>query len=473
MGVEHIDVRVVPLERLSPLIGEERREALLALAAKASERLRGIRILNVNSTAAGGGVAELLQTLLAYGQGAGIDTRWAVITGSERYFEITKRIHNHLYGTVGDGGPLGRGEARDYEQIARRDADELFALIRANDIVMLHDPQTAPLVEPMRDAGARVVWRCHVGIDEQNEASEAAWDFLRPYIEPANAFVFSRAEFAPPWLPRDRLVVIAPSIDPFSAKNEPMDPELVTRTLRQVGLLTADGPGDPCEFTRRDGGRGVVTRHVDLVATATIPADVPLVVQASRWDALKDMPGVTLGFADHLVATTDAHLLLAGPEVSGVADDPEASGVLTACRELWEKLSARARERIHLACVPMSDTDEAAAIVNAIQRHATVVVQKSLAEGFGLTVSEAMWKSRAVVGSAVGGICDQIVDGESGVLLASATDLDAYGRAVGSLLNDAAETHRLGINARDRVRELFLPDRHLTQWAATFERLTA
>jgi len=186
---------------------------------------------------------------------------------------------------------------------------------------------------------------------------------------------------------------------------------------------------------------------------------------------LKDMPGVMLGFADHLVDTTEAHLLLAGPEVSGVADDPEASGVLAACRQLWEKLPPRARDRIHLACVPMSDIDEAAAIVNAIQRHAAVVAQKSLAEGFGLTVAEAMWKARAVVGSNVGGISDQIVDGESGVLLGAATDLDGFGLAVESLVADAAEAGRLGANAQDRVRELFLPDRHLAQWAETFERL--
>jgi len=145
--------------------------------------------------------------------------------------------------------------------------------------------------------------------------------------------------------------------------------------------------------------------------------------------------------------------------------------VLATCRQLWEKLSSRARDRIHLACVPMSDIDEAAAIVNAIQRHAAVVAQKSLAEGFGLTVAEAMWKARAVVGSNVGGISDQIVDGESGVLLGTATDLDGFGLAVESLLANATEASRLGANAQDRVRELFLPDRHLAQWAATFERL--
>jgi trehalose synthase len=172
-----------------------------------------------------------------------------------------------------------------------------------------------------------------------------------------------------------------------------------------------------------------------------------------------------------LAETTGAHLLLAGPEISGVADDPEASGVLEACRDLWSNFSAPVRARIHLACVPMTDADEAAAIVNGLQRHATIVLQKSLAEGFGLTVAEAMWKSRTVVGSSVGGICDQIVDGESGRLLADPVDLRAYAGAIAALLDDETEAARLGANARERVREQFLPDRHLTQWATTFDRL--
>ena len=346
--------------------------------------------------------------------------------------------------------------------------------MRPGDVVMLHDPQTAALVAPMREVGARVVWRCHVGIDEQNDASELAWSFLRPYIEAAHAFVFSRAQFAPPWVPRERLVVIAPSIDPFSAKNEPMDADLVRRTLRHVGVLTMDGLGAPCEFTRRDGSRGRRRpRVVDLVGTSEVPADAPLVVQASRWDALKDMPGVMLGFAEHCDAMTDAHLLLAGPEVNGCGRRPRsrrrAARVPLA---VGEACTSDPRRVFISSCVPMDDSDEAAAMVNAMQRHATVVVQKSLAEGFGLTVAEAMWKSRPVIGSAVGGITDQIVDGETGVLLPDPTDLTAYTRT----LRIAARRRIRGCtNGRERsrrVRECFLPDRHLAQWAALFDHLT-
>jgi trehalose synthase len=201
------------------------------------------------------------------------------------------------------------------------------------------------------------------------------------------------------------------------------------------------------------------------------PPDVPIVLQASRWDTLKDMPGVMLGFAERLAGLGDAHLMLAGPEAIGVADDPEAMGVLEECRTIWRRLPARARERIHLVCVPMADPDEAAAIVNALQRYATVVVQKSLAEGFGLTVAEAMWKGRPVVGSAVGGIIDQIVSGETGWLLADPTDLDEYANAIGRLLADRAGADRMGAGGQQRARSHFLADRHLSQWAELFARV--
>ena len=167
-------------------------------------------------------------------------------------------------------------------------------------------------------------------------------------------------------------------------------------------------------------------------------------MQASRWDGMKDMAGVMEGFAHHVDPALRAHLVLAGPAVTGVADDPEAAQVYHDCIDRWRRLPHEARSRVHLACTPMADPDEAAAIVNALQRRATVVVQKSLAEGFGLTVAEAMWKVRPVVASAVGGIVDQIDHGEHGLLLDDPHDLGAFGSAVEELLRDPAEAARLG-----------------------------
>jgi trehalose synthase len=209
-----------------------------------------------------------------------------------------------------------------------------------------------------------------------------------------------------------------------------------------------------------------VNRHVDILQTGPPPpVGAPFVLQASRWDSLKDMRGVMEAFAEHVVPASDAHLVLAGPAVHGVADDPEAAEILADCIAGWRALPHSARSRVHLACVPMTDPDEAAAIVNALQRHCTIAVQKSLAEGFGLTVAEAMWKSRPVVATAVGGIVEQVVDHETGRLVADPTDSVAFGAALCELLADPAEAARLGVNGRERAAEHFLGDRHLEQWA--------
>jgi len=266
--------------------------------------------------------------------------------------------------------------------------------------------------------------------------------------------------------------VIAPSIDPFSAKNEPMSHRNVRLALGYVGLLQGDGTPPAVPFARRDGSPGRINRHVDTVQSGPpAVAEAPLVIQASRWDAMKDMAGVMEGFAEHVDPALGAHLVLAGPAVTGVADDPEAAAVYEDCVERWRRLTHALRGRVHLACVPMSDPDEAAAIVNALQRHASVVVQKSLAEGFGLTVTEAMWKSRPIVASAVGGICDQLDHGEHGLLIEDPRDLRAFGRAVEELLRDPEEAARLGENARARAGAEFLGDRHLEQYGRLFAGL--
>jgi len=467
-----VEVQALDAARLEPLIGGERMAAFERAAEAVRAALGGRVVWNVNSTAAGGGVAEMLQTLLAYVRGAGIDARWLVISGDSEFFAITKRIHNGLYGSPGDGGPLGPAERRHYEDVARRNEAELLALVRPGDLVIVHDPQPAGLAGAIERAGANVVWRCHIGRDAPNEWTERAWSFLRPYLEPVETYVVSRHAFAPPWAHPDTTHVIPPSIDPFSAKNEPMSHRNVRLALAYVGVLDGDGSPPTIRFARRDGSPGRIARHVDVVESGpAVPPEAPLVLQASRWDWLKDMAGVMEGFAEHVDPSLGAHLVLAGPSVTGVADDPEAVEVFDDCVARWRALPHAARGRVHLVCTPMADPDEAAAIVNALQRHATVVVQKSLAEGFGLTVAEAMWKARPVVGSAVGGIADQIVDGEHGRLVRDPADLAAFGAVVETLLRDPVGAAELGERARERASLEFLGDRHLIQYARLFERL--
>jgi trehalose synthase len=455
--VMHVPFATLEPQRLAAVVGPERAGQLLAAADAVRERLDGRRIVNINSTATGGGVAELLQTLLGYSRGAGVATDWLVIRGDPAFFATTKRIHNWLYGHDGDGGALGKAERRAYERTLDANTDGILAAVQPGDVVIVHDPQPAGLVPALVRHGARVVWRCHVGFDGRNEWTARGWRFLRPYVESAHAFVFSRAAFAPSYVPRDRLATIAPSIDPFSPKNIQLSAAEVTSALAAAGLVARPRPVSSAH----------VVRPAQVLREGPAPgARAPLVVQISRWDRLKDMGGVLQGFVGHVPHETGAHLVLAGPAFSGIADDPEAASVWEETVELWEGLPARERSRVHLALIPMDDPVENASIVNALQRHAAIVVQKSLAEGFGLTVAEAMWKARPVIGSAVGGIVDQLVDGESGVLLADASDLAAFGRAVAALLAEPRERTRLGRNAKRRATERFLPDRHLLDYAA-------
>jgi trehalose synthase len=339
--------------------------------------------------------------------------------------------------------------------------------------VLLHDPQAAGMAEGLRAAGAHVVWRCHIGRDTPTELTEVGWNFLEPYVSQADATIFSREAYGPRWLDRRRSRIIPPSLDPFSTKNVKLPLADVDATLRYAGLVARPGEQGSLAFGRRDGSSGTVRAHGNLVVAGdTVPGDVRVVVQISRWDRLKDMAGVLTAFATSLSRLpSDIHLMLVGPDVLGVSDDPEGAEVLFECVDLWKTLPIQARQRVHLISLPMDDVDENAHLVNALQRHASVVVQKSLVEGFGLTVTEPMWKNRPVVASAVGGIQDQIVDGESGLMLADPADLAGFTDLIATVLDDDNLAQRLGDAAGKRVRDQYLGDRHLIQYTELFNEL--
>jgi trehalose synthase len=472
-GMREVEIDAIPLARLAALLAPERVEKLNRYTVLAQQLLRGRVVWSVNATARGGGVAEMLQALLAYARGAEVDARWLVLSADNEFFAITQRVHNLLHGAPGDGGPLGEAERAHYREVAERNVEMMRSVVKAGDIVLLHDPQPAGMVEGLRDAGAHVVWRSHVGRDTPNEYTEQAWDFLREFIEPADAFIFSRAEYAPSWIPTEMVRLIPPSLDPFSAKNATLDPADVATTLRVAGLVDTPPTGGSLQFTRRDGTQGEVRRHAGLLREGgVVPGSAQVVLQVSRWDRLKDMQGVLTGFARQLDQMPEtAHLMLVGPDVSGVADDPEGAEVFEECMAAWRALPAPARNRVHLCSLPMDDVDENAHLVNALQRHAAVVVQKSLVEGFGLTVTEPMWKARPVIASAVGGIRDQIEDGVSGILLTDPNDLDTFGKHVREVLYDEELGRRLGTAAQARVQDRFLGDRHLIQYVELFQTL--
>jgi trehalose synthase len=468
VAVEPVPIAPASPERFRALVGDDYSQVEEAIAA-ARSLLAGRVIWHVNSTARGGGVAEMLQSLLAYARGAGVDARWVTIGGDEDFFRVTKRIHNRLHGAIGDGGELGKPERDVYERGLIETASALTMLIREGDLVYLHDSQTAGLVPHVKAGGVNVVWRCHVGVDHPNDLVRDAWSFLLADVKEADAYVFSRRTFAWEGLDEEKLWVVPPSIDAFSPKNEDLDPVAVRSILNVTGLAHGDH-FNRALYLRQDGSQARVDRAAELDQDGPIVEGAPLIVQVSRWDRLKDPAGVLRCFVEY-VRNPQAHLLLAGPSVAEVADDPEGAEVLEEVRAARERVPSETRARVHLASLPMDDVEENAAMVNAIQRRADVVLQKSLAEGFGLTVAEAMWKSRPVVAGRIGGIQDQIVDGESGLLVDDPADLAAVGEAVDLLLADPARANAIGAAARERVRKSFLGTRHLVQYMRLIGRM--
>ncbi|HEX5189216.1 MAG TPA: glycosyltransferase [Streptosporangiaceae bacterium] len=455
--------------QLTPVIGAERRDRLTEAAGQFRRQLRDRTLWNVSSTAVGGGVAEMLHVLLGYVEGEGIASRWMVITGDAEFFVITKRLHNQIHGQVA-GGPLTAAQISHYEHMLAANAAELLELIRPGDLVLLHDPQTAGLAEPLARAGALVAWRCHIGVDWQNEVTAGAWNVLRRYLAHADGFVFSRREYVPAWIPGEKVTIIPPSIDPFSPKNQHLGDETVQGILARIGVLGGTAPGGPAAFIGRDGSEESVTRPAEITAEELPGPDDQLVIQVSRWDQLKDMAGVMRGFADYVATAGPGVLLLVGPAVAGVADDPEGAAVFAHCLLQWRALPALVRARVMLVTLPLDDADENAAMVNALQRHASVIVQKSLAEGFGLTVAEGMWKGRPVVGSAVGGIIDQIPAG-AGVLLADPRDLAAFGSQVRWLLDEPGTAAAMGAAAEAFISENYVGDLHLLRYGRMFSAM--
>jgi trehalose synthase len=476
MTVREVNVPSLSLERLRGAIEPGAWTRFEAGLRRGQELLGDRQIWNVNSTSSGGGVAEMLWSWIGLARGLGVEMHWLTIVGSAEFFTLTKRLHNYLHGELGDGGELGEAERLAYDRVSEENAKSVIDRVGAEDVIFLHDPQTAGLIPGLVGAGRTVVWRCHIGADERNELTAAAWDFLAPYVSKADAVVFSRQAFVPDFCEGMPTAIVPPSIDVSSPKNQEMDRGTARAILWQAGLLASAGDGGDAApiYRRPDGSEARVERRCEVAGEGELPGpEARLVVQVSRWDRLKDPVGVMHGFAAVIGAGHDAWLVLAGPSVGSVTDDPDGAAVLAEVEADWRRLSDGVRARVLLACLPMEDLDENGAIVNALQRQAAIIVQKSLKEGFGLTVTEAMWKARPVVATAVGGIVDQIEDGVTGVLLRNPLDLQQFATATGDLLANPERAAAIGEAARESVRANFLEDRHTLQYVELLERLTA
>lgn len=387
------------LDAYRSLVGDEEIDELRRLA----KPLRGAEIQHVNSTAVGGGVAEILARLVPLMGQLGLRARWDVIDGTPRFFEITKAFHNALHGMDAELAP---------EMLAHFDevTQANLGLIQADaDFVALHDPQPVGLTRARKPGRGKWVWRCHIDL---SEADPRVWGFLRPQVERCDAAIFHLPDYAQQLAMPQYLIM--PAIDPFSAKNEELPAEEIRRVVEGFQI-------DPAR---------------------------PIVLQVSRFDRLKDPVGVVRAF--QLARTWhDCQLVLAG---GGAADDPEGARVLAEVREVAGK-----DPDIHLLDLP----PDAHRQINALQRGATVILQKSIKEGFGLVVTEAMWKGKPVIGGNVGGIRRQIIQGSTGFLV---NTVEGTAFRIRQLLTNPGLAHRLGESARLFVRDNFLLPTYLKQW---------
>ena len=393
---------MVPIEDYAPIVGQRAIDELFQLA----EHVKGKHVQNINSTAVGGGVAEILTRIIPLLNQLGVLARWDVIKGNEKFFAVTKKFHNGLHGVPVD---ISKEEFEWFEEVNRQNAKELSF----EDIVFVHDPQPVALIERRSELGKNWIWRCHIDFSQPDKN---IWKFLEQYIRHYDVAVFSAPAFARTLsIPQ---VLIPPSIDPLSDKNKDLPPEIIDK----------------------------------IFARFQIDQSRPIMTQISRFDFLKDPLGVIKAYKlvkQHI----DLQLVLAG---GGATDDPEGPVIMKQVQEEAEK----DKDIFVLFLPPSSDIE-----INALVRGSTVVLQKSLKEGFGLTVSEALWKGKPTIASAVGGIPLQIAHKHSGILTHS---IEGTAYWIKQLINEPDYARQLGMNGKEHIRNNFLITRHLKDYLLLF-----
>lgn len=391
------------IDEYIPIVGKSTIEELFFLA----ERLKGKVIQNINSTGVGGGVAEILTRMLPLLKNLGVNTKWDVIKGNERFFNITKKMHNALHGMELD---IGKEEIEYFIEVNRQNAGDIELY---GDIIFIHDPQPIVLIEKKERIGKKWIWRCHIDF---TAPKKEVWELLKGFIERYDCAVFSAPAFSRALSVRQ--VLISPSIDPLSEKNKELPEDIVDKVCERFGI------------NRKR----------------------PIITQISRFDYLKDPIGVIKAYRmvkEHM----DCQLVLAG---GGATDDPDAIKVLEEV-----KREAESDPDIFIIFLPPASDIE----INALQRASDVILQKSLKEGFGLTVAEALWKTKPVIASAVGGIPLQIAHRYSGILTHS---IEGTAYWIKQLLNEHEYAKKLEINGKEHIKNNFLIIRHLRDYLLLF-----
>ncbi|MDP2719561.1 MAG: glycosyltransferase [Dehalococcoidia bacterium] len=393
----------IKIEDYIPIVGRSTIEDLYYLAQAISPRV----IQNINSTFTGGGVAEILNRGVPLMNQLGVDSRWDTIKGDESFFRVTKKFHNALHGKQQD---ISQEELDYFIEVNRRNLREMEL---TGDFILVHDPQPIVLIEKKKEIGKKWLWRCHIDVSRPDKK---IWEFLRGFVYDYDGAVFSAPNFSQD-LPI-RQFLISPSIDPLSEKNRDIEQGFIDEVLTKYGIRS----------------------------------EKPIITQVSRFDYLKDPVGVIDAF-NLVKRSVDCQLILAGGTAT---DDPESDEVLTKVRE-----KADGNPDIHILLVPTGSDLE----INALQRASSIIVQKSIREGFGLTVTEGLWKGKPVVASAVGGIPLQIKNRLTGLLSYS---IEGTALDIRNLLTNATFAKWLGGNGREHVRHNFLITRQIKEWLLLF-----
>lgn len=447
--------------------------------------LKGCTIWMINSTATGGGVAEMLPSQMRIMRSLGVRIEWMVIEAKDKsFFNLTKRIHNAIHGS-GDGVFTDEDRAI-FEQVNAQNADRAISAIQDGDLVVIHDPQPMPLAAMIaKKRNVKLVWRCHIGLEEQNATTRGVWSFLSDYFDSYDHFVFSLSSYVPEEL-KNKTTIITPAIDPLSHKNRILHTDKCIGILLQSGIISGREPllyGYYEHQARRimpDGTYNEVNHNSDLDLIYR-----PTVTEISRWDRLKGFKELMDAFImmkRENEASSDtssvpykrikaARLILGGPDPAFVADDPEGEEVLNELIEQYQSIDPDLQADIAILLLPLDNPKENALIVNALQRFSNIIVQNSIQEGFGLTATEAMWKQRPVLVSGAAGLRFQVQQNVNGKINEDPTDIPRLSNMLKNMLNSPKERDKWGFNGQIRVIENFTLFSQIASWLSTLAKI--
>lgn len=447
------------------------------------EAVKGCTIWMINSTAIGGGVAEMLPSQLRILRELGVAIEWLVIEAKEdRFFDLTKRIHNAIHG-AGDG-KFTTEDREVFEQVNRLNLQKALSLINDGDIVVVHDPQPMPLAAMIKkEKEVSIIWRCHIGLEDDTEITDAVWNFLTPYTNDYDHFIFSLPSYVPKPL-KKKSSIIPPAIDPLSHKNRALQLHKCIGILYQSGIL--------------DDHKAMLYHRYEHLVRRVMPdgsfAGVndqnnlnliyrPIVTEISRWDRLKGFKELMQSFIkmkkDNLENGDPESLsykrikmtllVMGGPDPAFVSDDPEGMAVLNELIAEYKDLDDDIKNDIAILLLPLDNPKENALIVNALQRSSSIVVQNSIQEGFGLTATEAMWKKKPVLVSGAAGLKFQVEHNKTGKINEDPTDIVRLSMVLSEMLNNPKERDKWGFNGQLRVIQNFTLFSQLISWLKVFE----